>query len=179
VNRRKTWAVAWAALLVAGIALAQPAQDPPAEEAAPAASQENRQELDAIDRMLLEDEEVLGGGEADGYDPGDRRDPFASLLRVVEEPQILGPRPEGVPGLLIEEIEVTGVFVTPRGPVAQVQSADKTMSHLLRKGDQLYDGDVLDIRFAKDDTAEVVFRQDVRDPTAPKPFREVVKQLSP
>jgi hypothetical protein len=27
--------------------------------------------------------------------------------------------------------------------------------------------------------AEVVFRQDVRDPTAAKPFREVVKQLNP
>jgi hypothetical protein len=173
------WIVAPAVVLLASATFAQPPEEPAAEEAGASTSDEDRRELDAIDRMLLEDEDVLGGNEADSYDPGDRRDPFESLLRVVDQPQILGPRPEGVPGLLVEEIEVTGVFVTARGPVAQVQSADKTMSHLLRKGDQLYDGDVLDIRFAKDDTAEVVFRQDVRDPTAPKPFREVVKQLNP
>jgi hypothetical protein len=147
---------------------AQDSDAPPPEEP----------DLEAIERMLREDEEVLGGS-GYAYDPGDRRDPFLSLLRVTEEPEILGPRPEGVPGLLIDEIEVTGVFVTPQGPVAQVQAADKAKSYLLHVGDDLYDGSVVAIRFDKGQVAEVVFRQDVRDPTAAKPFREVTKQLNP
>lgn len=169
-----------------------PAEEPataaePAEEGAaaeepaegePLAPPPPEPDLEAIERMLREDEEVLGGS-GYAYDPGDRRDPFLSLLRVVEEPELLGPRPEGVPGLLIDEIEVTGVFVTERGGVAQVQAADKTKSFLLHKGDRLYDGEVVDIRYEKNQVAEVVFRQDVRDPTAPKPFREVVKKLTP
>ncbi len=128
--------------------------------------------------MLREDEEVLGGS-GYAYDPGDRRDPFLSLLRVTEQAAILGPRPEGVPGLLIDEIEVTGVFVTPQGAVAQVQAADKAKSYLLHVGDDLYDGSVVAIHFEKGQVAEVVFKQDVRDPTAAKPFREVIKQLNP
>ena len=128
--------------------------------------------------MLREDEEVLGGS-GYAYDPGDRRDPFLSLLRVTEAPELQGPRPEGVPGLLIDEIEVTGVFVTPQGAVAQVQAADKAKSYLIHVGDDLYDGSVVAIRFDRGEVAEVVFKQDVRDPTAAKPFREVIKQLNP
>ena len=135
-------------------------------------------DLEAIERMLREDEEVLGGS-GYTYDPGDRRDPFLSLLRVTEAPEVLGPRPDGVPGLLIDEIEVTGVFVTPQGAVAQVQAADKAKSYLLHVGDDVFDGSVVAIRFDRGEVAEVVFRQDVRDPTAAKPFREVIKQLNP
>jgi hypothetical protein len=135
-------------------------------------------DLEAIERMLREDEEVLGGS-GYAYDPGDRRDPFVSLLRVTEAPEILGPRPEGVPGLMIDEVEVTGVFVTPQGAVAQVQAADKAKSYLLHVGDQLYDGSVEAIHFDKGSVAEVVFKQDVRDPAAAKPFREVTKKLNP
>ena len=171
-------------LLIAGLVLAAPVllaqeedadvEDTDFEET----GEVDQQRLDAIERMLQEDEEVLEGS-GYSYDPEDRRDPFRSLLSVVDQPEILGPRPEGVPGLLIEEVLVTGVFVTPQGPVAQVQSADKTKSYLLRTGDELYDGSVQDIRFARNDVAEVVFRQDVRDPSAAKPFREVVKRLNP
>jgi hypothetical protein len=153
----------------------EPGVDAPDESEVPPPEEPD---LEAIERMLREDEEVLeGSGYA--YDPGDRRDPFISLLRVTEAPEILGPRPDGVPGLLIDEIEVTGVFVTPQGAVAQVQAADKAKSYLLHVGDDLYDGSVVGIRFDKGEVASVVFRQDVRDPTAAKPFREVIKQLNP
>jgi hypothetical protein len=173
-------------LLLAGgglrpTALAQPpAGEAPAQEdaAGAAAAPPAEPDLEAIERMLREDEEVLGGS-GYAYDPGDRRDPFLSLLRVVEAPDLLCPRPDGVPGLIIDEIEVTGVFVTPNGAVAQVQAADKTKSYLIHVGDQLYDGDVVDIRFERNEIAEVVFKQDVRDPTAAKPFREVTKKLNP
>jgi len=153
-------------------------EDEAGDESAAAPPEEDGPSLDAIERMLLEDEAVLEGS-GYTYNSGDRRDPFRSLLRVVEEPDILGVRPDGVPGLLIDEIEVTGVFVTGDGPVAQVQSSSKDKSYLVHIGDAFYDGEIAEIRFERSSTAEVVFRQDVRDPTATKPFREVVKQLNP
>jgi hypothetical protein len=188
VSLRVTLLVVLALLLGVALPAQQQQPTPPSDAQAqdesgePAAESEapppEEPDLESIERMLREDEEVLeGSGYA--YDPGDRRDPFLSLLRVTEAPEILGPRPEGVPGLLIDEIEVTGVFVTPQGAVAQVQAADKAKSYLLRVGDDLYDGSVVGIRFDKGQTAEVVFRQEVRDPTAAKPFREVIKQLNP
>lgn len=127
----------------------------------------------AIDEILEGEEEVLQGT-GYTYDPGTRRDPFKSLLAAVDRPSLRGPRPEGIPGLLIDEIDLTGIFQTPRGFVAQVQASNKEKSYLLRDGDQLYDGDVVRIT-----RREVVFRQIVNDPTALKPFREVVKKLSP
>lgn len=131
------------------------------------------EELPDIDQILEEDEEVLGGG-GYTYDPGDRRDPFKSLLQARQSDVPQGPRPEGVPGLLIDEIIVSGIFSTSEGWVAQVQVSENDKSYLLRVGDQLYDGDVVSIS-----KNEVVFKQIVRDPTALKPFREVPKKLNP
>ncbi len=127
----------------------------------------------AIDAMLGEDAEILAG-RGYAYDPGDRRDPFKSLLVVAERPTLNGPRPDGIPGLLIDEVVLSGIFATRDGYVAQVQAADKQKSYLVKVGDELFDGDVLRIT-----RNEVVFKQDVQDPTALKPFREVAKSLNP
>ena len=83
------------------------------------------------------------------------------------------PRPDGIPGLLIDEIQLTGIFRTAKGFVAQVLSPSTSRGYLLKQGDQLYDGDVVYIN-----KTEVVFKQQVADPTASKPFREVVKSLT-
>ncbi len=123
---------------------------------------------------LLADEEMMFLGEGYSYEPGERRDPFKSLLIVRERAAMRGPRPEGIPGLLIEEVDLTGIFVTQDGPVAQVRSTEEDKSYLLREGDQLYDGDVVSIV-----ASELTFKQIVDDPTAVKPFREVVKKLNP
>ena len=77
----------------------------------------------------------------------------------------------------IDEVTVTGIWVTPDGPVAQVQSTDTPMSYLLREGDQLYDGEVIRISLTRAEGAEVLFKQSVTDSTAPKPFRDVVRRL--
>lgn len=131
--------------------------------------------LDAadIDELLGgEDEIVAGRGYT--YDPGDRRDPFKSLL-VTNRPTLAGgPRPDGIPGLLIDEILLSGIIQTADGFVAQVQASDRKKSYLLEVGARLYDGDVVRIT-----PNEVIFKQNVRDPTALKPFREVVKKLNP
>lgn len=108
------------------------------------------------------------------YDPEDRRDPFKSLLVGTELPGEQRVRPPGIPGLLIDELNITGIFRTSAGFVVQVQSADKEKSYLLKQGDQLFDGDVVSIS-----SNQVVFKQINQDPTALKPFREVVKALRP
>ncbi len=56
--------------------------------------------------------------------------------------------------------------------MAQIRSTDQEQSYLLREGDQLFDGDVVSIS-----AVEIVFKQIVDDPTAIKPFREVVKRI--
>lgn len=120
--------------------------------------------------------ELLGSGELVevDYDPEDRRDPFKSLLVGTELPGEQRVRPPGIPGLLIDELNITGIFRTSAGFVVQVQSADKEKSYLLKQGDQLFDGDVVSIS-----SNQVVFKQINQDPTALKPFREVVKALRP
>lgn len=132
----------------------------------------DEEEFEDIEEILDDDEEDFAG-RGITYDPGDRRDPFRSLLSTDPSERSSGPRPEGIAGLMITEVEITGVFVTPDGPVAQVQTADSTKSYLLRVGDQMFDGDVVSI-----DREEVVFKQIINDPTALKPFREVVKKLN-
>jgi hypothetical protein len=129
-------------------------------------------DLGNIDEILQGEEEVLSGS-GFSYDPGNRRDPFKSLLTAPDRPEFRGPRPEGVPGLLIDEIDLKGIFHTSKGFVAQVLAANQKKSYLLKEGDQLYDGDVVSIS-----KNEVVFKQVVQDPTALKPFREVVKSLN-
>ncbi len=130
-------------------------------------------EMGNIDQILEGDEEVLAGNSFT-YDPGNRRDPFKSLLIAADRPEFRGPRPEGVPGLLIDEIDLKGIYRTSRGYVAQVTASNQKKSYLLKEGDQLYDGDVVSIG-----KNEVVFKQIVQDPSALKPFREVVKSLTP
>lgn len=173
---RKLQSIALLVVLFPWLALAQ---SPQAPAAAPAPEGEGviapSPDTGDIDEMLEEDEEVLSGsGGGFTYDPGNRRDPFKSLLVGPERPEFRGPRPEGIPGLLIDEISLLGVWRTQKGYVAQVKASNQSRSYLIKEGDQLFDGDVVSIN-----RDEVVFKQQVQDPTALKPFREVVKTLNP
>lgn len=181
---RSRRAIFLAALFVLGVILAgigvgaAQQQQPPEQPQQPPAEGEPAQEPEAtpgpdIDQILEGEEEVLSGS-GFTYDPGNRRDPFKSLLIEQQAREFRGPRPEGIPGLLIDEIDLTGIWRTGRGYVAQVVASNQKKTYLLKEGDQLYDGDVVSIS-----KKEVVFKQIVQDPTALKPFREVVKSLSP
>ncbi len=171
-NNNSGWC-SWfmAAILVVGIVAPVSAQD---EEYVPEGGQtaEEAPDFSAIDDMLKLDEEVLSDPTTYSYDPGARRDPFTSLFQRRSSARREEKRPEGPAGLLVDEISVEGVFVLDDGPVVQVLSASQETSFLLRVGDQLWDGDVIRINLD-----EVVFKQSVNDPTALKPFREVVKKL--
>lgn len=166
---RPSWAALLAFLasaLFAQMLVAQAPAAEPAPEEVPTAS---------VEELLSRDEEVLNDPGIYNYDPGTRRDPFKSLVRKNQNKDKLpaGPRPEGIPGLLVDEIELQGIFVLDSGPVVQVTVTSSPTSYLLRPGDQLWDGDVVSISLD-----EVVFKQTVNDPTALKPFREVVKKLN-
>ncbi len=181
-SRRASWLLSpwlWLAaamLLCPHLLLAQEDDEfvPEEEEEATEAATD----FQAIDDLLALDEEVLSDPGTYSYDPGARRDPFRSLLTTRETDDGDGSGPCDYPkddprGLLIDEIEIQGIFVLPEGPVAQILSSSRETSFLLRPGDQLCDGDV--VRITLD---EVAFKQSVDDPTALKPFREVVKRLT-
>jgi len=163
------------ALLAAGALQAQkPAATPsPAPGAAGGKDKDQAANEQTIDQILQGEEDVLSG-EGYSYDPAGRRDPFVSLLARTQNKQSTEPRPEGVPGLLIDEIDIQGIFQLKGRMFAQVQTSNKEKSYLIQEGDHLYDGEVVSIS-----QNEVVFKQVVNDPSVIKPFREVVKKLNP
>lgn len=106
------------------------------------------------------------------YDPQGRRDPFRSLIGPA--PRLAaGQRPEGVPGFMIDEMRLQGIFKTRRGLTAMVNGPDNK-GYLIHAGDKVFDGEVIRIT-----PTSVVFRQEVNDPTRIERYREVVKDLSP
>ena len=105
------------------------------------------------------------------YEVGGRRDPFRSLL--VRNPSDKDRvRPPGLAGVMVDELELQGTIKVKQGWVAMMRGPDNK-SHLIRKGTTLFDGEVIEVS-----ATEVTFRQNVNDPTNPKPFREVVKALT-
>lgn len=167
-----------AAVLLAGTALAQDDKytPEPADSASPEKKPDGEIDASLVNELLERDEQVLNDPSIYNYDPGTRRDPFKSLLKTQTDRKVPRPeeRPDGIAGLLIDELQIQGIFILDSGPVAQVISSASETSFLIRQGDQLWDGDVLRINLE-----EIVFKQTVNDPTALKPFREVVKKLSP
>jgi Tfp pilus assembly protein PilP len=105
------------------------------------------------------------------YEVGGRRDPFRSLLvrNPSEKDRV---RPPGLAGVMVDELELQGTIKIKQGWVAMMRGPDNK-SHLVRKGTALFDGEVVEVS-----GSEVTFRQNVNDPTNPKPFREVVKALT-
>lgn len=123
-------------------AVAQPAQ-PPAEQPAPAAYTYSR----------------------DG-----RRDPFVSLIGRGAD-TTTGDRPAGLPGMLINEVNLKGIVKQSDGYVAMIQGTDKK-TYVVRTGQRLLDGSVKSITHDA-----VIFAQDVNDPLSLVKQREVRKTL--
>lgn len=118
-----------------------------------------------------------GGGLETGYsyDPAGRRDPFVSLTaRGADLPMAGGARPAGVPGLLIGEVTVKGIFKSPKGGFLGLLQAPDGRTYTVKQGDKVFDGSVRAI------TADaVVFSQDVNDPLSLVKQREVRKSIRP
>ena len=131
------------------------------------------EEKETIHQILEESEEVLTG-RGFSYDPAGRRDPFRSLLRGIRHDR-LGPRPKGIAGMSINEVDLVGIVAKKKSSIAFFNGTDNK-GYFLIVGDVLYDGKVTRI-----DPKEgvVVFRQEVDDSRSIKPYREVTKRLNP
>jgi hypothetical protein len=109
------------------------------------------------------------------YDPAGRRDPFISLLgRGGETPAPGGARPQGLPGLLINEMTLKGVMRTPKGDFVALLQAPDNKSYIGHAGEKVLDGAIKTIT-----AGEVVFTQDVNDPLSLVKQREVRKAIRP
>lgn len=106
------------------------------------------------------------------YDPAGRRDPFVSLLSRGAD---LRPdsRPEGVAGLLIDDVTVRGIVKTADLFVAMLQAPDNR-TYIVHVEDRLFDGVIKAITV---DT--VVFSQEVNDPLSLVKQREIRKPIRP
>ena len=170
--------LAFAALLAAPASLAA---DPPAAPAAggidsaaqPPPAADVQAQGQAVVDQLMKDKEDLITGKRFSYDPGGRRDPFRSLLETVS--RFKGPRPKGVAGMLVGEVDLVGVVEDSRGSLAFFKGSDNK-GYFLRVGDEVYDGRIIAINVME---GTVTFRQRIEDPRQIKPFRDIVKRLTP
>lgn len=154
-----------AGAMLASIALRAQTATGTATNTATTATQDVQESLEEI----LEEPE---SADAYRYDSQGRRDPFRSLIGPT--PKIdAGNRPEGLPGFLIDELKLQGIFKTRQGMTAMVNAPDNK-GYSVRVGNKVLDGEVIRIT-----ATSVVFRQEVNDPTRIERYREVVKDLNP
>jgi len=108
------------------------------------------------------------------YSPDGRRDPFVSLVNRGTDKHVKSvgkDRPDGVAGVLVDEVVVRGLVENRGGWLAMI-GAPTGKTYAIHPGDRLLDGTVHAI------TAEaVVLLQDVSDPLLLKKQREVRKYL--
>src|SRR5207247_1140538 len=145
-----------------------PVASPPAEGTAPAG-----QEPETINK-IMQDNEAMLSGRGFTYDPAGRRDPFRSLVDASNTVG-KGPRPRGIAGMLISEVDLVGIVQKGKGAIAFFNGSDNK-GYFLKVGDTLYDGKITRIDRR---TGTVVFRQDINDPRSIKPYRDVTKKLTP
>ena len=178
MNRRQlAWlmAVAMLTLLVVVSAPAFPSEEPPAQQAEEGAQAGEQPAADAAVEKILREQEKLLTGQRFSYDPAGRRDPFQDLFAALGvRPK--GPRPPGVAGMLVTEIDLAGIVKDPRGGDMAMVIGSDNKGYFVGVGDEVYDGTVLAV-----DTrlGTITFRQKVDDPRIIKPYRDVVKRLVP
>jgi Tfp pilus assembly protein PilP len=108
------------------------------------------------------------------YSPEGRRDPFLNLVnrgfdgRAADSPRT---RPDGIAGILVDEVVVRGILQSQGNWVAMIGSpSGRTYS--IRSGDRLMDGNVKSIT-----PQALVLMKEVNDPLSLQKQREVRKYL--
>jgi hypothetical protein len=177
-------AMFWAAAVVLTLAAAAttpafprgatPGASAPEQQGQAPSSETQKEGQQTVETILRQQEELLSG-QRFSYDPGGRRDPFRSLTDEISARK-KGPRPRGVAGMLVSEIDLTGIVRDAQGGNVAVFIGSDNKGYFLRAGDEVYDGTVLAIDPA---SGSVTFRQQVDDPRLIKPYRDVVKRLTP
>jgi len=176
LRRLAPWLVAMGSLILIA-AFSAPAfpmsQEDPAEAAAP--EEDAPVQDDAAVQEILRQQENLLRGQQFSYDPESRRDPFRSLFET-NKPEFDGPRPPGVAGMLVTEIDLAGIVRDDkRGDVAFFTGSDNK-GYFLHVGERVYDATLISI---DGERGSVTFRQEVDDPRQIKPYRDLVRRLVP
>lgn len=173
-SRLTPWLLVMGALIVVAT-LSAPAfpltQEDPKEAAAP--EDQPVQDDSAVEEILRQQEQLLRG-QPFSYDPESRRDPFRSLIESVKPKG--GARPPGVAGMLVGEIDLTGIVQDGSGGNLAFFVGSDNKGYFLRVGERVYDATLVAIDAEK---GEVTFRQEVDDPRQIKPYRDVVRRLVP
>jgi Tfp pilus assembly protein PilP len=143
---------------------------PESADAQDTSKKQEEQNTKTIEKIIEESESVLSG-RGFTYDPAGRRDPFRSLMEQTKADK--GPRPKGIAGMLISEVDLVGIVQKGKDNVAFFNGSDNK-GYFLRVGDQLYDGRIIQINRT---TGQVVFRQEINDPRSIKPYRDITKRL--
>jgi hypothetical protein len=107
------------------------------------------------------------------YNPAGRRDPFVSLLRQAGDVRSTSSRPEGLAGVLIDEVVIKALFRMGTGFIALVQAPD-TKVYQLKAGDRLMDGTVKTIL-----GDSVIFLREITNPLSTVKQEEVRKMIRP
>ena len=144
------------------------------EQALAGETARNAEGEETVETILREQEQLLRGKRF-SYDPSNRRDPFRSLyehLAFVSK----GPRPRGIAGMLVTEVDLVGTVRDNRGGDVAFFIGSDNKGYFLKVGDDVYDGTLIAV---DPSSGSVTFRQQVDDPRLIKPFRDVVKQLVP
>jgi len=172
---KNTWLAP--SLLILSVALTAPAfpmvqgdTDPPAP--AEVGTQVGDGESGETVESILKQQEDLLRGQRFTYDPGGRRDPFRSLKERNDEAE---PRMEGILGMSVDEIDLTGIVENDKGNVAYFTGSDNK-GYFLRVGQNVHKATMIAIDPA---AGSVTFREEVEDPRRIKPYRDVVRKLTP
>jgi hypothetical protein len=164
-----------AAGLIAAAAFSAPAfpltQEDPAEAAAP--EEEPAQNDAAVEQILREQEDLLRGQHF-SYDPENRRDPFRSLAEPPTADR--GKRPPGIGGMLVTEIDLAGIVRDDDGGDVAFFVGTDGKGYFLHVGERVFDATLIAIDAER---GAVTFRQEVDDPRQIKPYRDLVRRLSP
>jgi len=129
---------------------------------------------EAVENILRQQEELLRGKRF-SYDPAGRRDPFRSLYERINLKN-MGPRPKGIEGMLVTEIDLVGTIRDITGGDVAFFMGSDNKGYFLRVGDEVYDASLISVDTG---AGTVTFRQQVDDPRLIKPYRDVVKRLVP
>lgn len=165
-------------LVVSASAPAFPQQKPGGEPpASPPAAHivEAKKGTDETVETILREQEQLLSGQRFSYDPAGRRDPFRSLFESVPLNK-KGPRPKGVAGMLVAEVNLVGIVRDASGGNLAFFTGSDNKGYFLHVGDEVYDGTLITV---DPQSGVATFRQQVDDPRLIKPYRDVVKRLVP
>jgi hypothetical protein len=87
-----------------------------------------------------------------------------------------GPRPPGVAGMSVDDLDLTGVVRKPGGEAVAYVTGSDGKGYFLLVADTIYKAVVLSIDA---DAGTITFRQRVDDPRSIKPYRDRLLRLMP